>query len=185
MPTAALRRPPPTVRVGAVVWITSELLFFGTLFGAWFSLRSSNAGSWPPEGIEVERGLPIVGTVLLLASSATMHAATRRIAAGRSAAARGWILATLGLGAVFLLLLAREWSTLDFGVDDHAYATGFFALTGFHGLHVLGGLLAMVALVHRLHLGRDAHDAVEVVSYYWHFVDLVWLALFASVYLAA
>jgi cytochrome c oxidase subunit 3 len=80
---------------------------------------------------------------------------------------------------------AREWGQLPFSVDDHAYASAFYALTGFHGLHVAGGLLAMVALLGRVQQGPSAHGPVEVVSYYWHLVDVVWLALFASVYLSS
>lgn len=171
--------PSPLV-VGVVVWLTSEVLFFGALFGAWFSLRSANPGRWPPEGADLERLLPAIGTVLLVASSGTVQLAVR--ASRRDArAARDWLLATVALGAVFLALQAQEWASLPFSVDDHAYGTAFFALTGFHGLHVLLGVLAMVVFVRT---GPPSHDAVEVVSLYWHFVDLVWLALFATVYLA-
>ena len=178
-PTRPGAVPSPLV-VGVVVWLTSEVLFFGALFGAWFSLRSANAGVWPPEGAEVERLLPTIGTVLLLSSSATVQLAARA-ARPDPDLARRWLMATVALGTVFLGLQAREWATLPFSVDDHAYGTAFFALTGFHGLHVLGGLAAMSVLARH----RPAHhDAVEVVSLYWHFVDGVWLVLFASVYLA-
>jgi cytochrome c oxidase subunit 3 len=172
--------------VGAVVWISSELLFFGTLFGTWFSLRSSGAGPWPPEGVEVDVAAPAVGTVLLLTSSATVQLAAQRVAQHRLATARLLLLVTIALGTGFLALLAVEWSHLDFSVDDHAYGTAFYSLTGFHGLHVIGGLLAMGVMIRRVgRLGPVAHDSVEVVSVYWHAVDAVWLALFASVYLAA
>jgi len=162
-----------------VVWLTSEVLFFGALFGTWFTLRSANADAWPPDGADVEVVLPAIGTALLLTSSATVQAAVHRTRAGGSA--RPWLLATVALGAVFLALQAREWLELPFAVDDHAYGTAFYALTGFHGLHVLGGLVFLTVLAR--HRPRS-HDPVEVGSLYWHFVDVVWLALFASVYLA-
>src|SRR4051794_21752651 len=121
--TTATGRAPSPLLVGAVVWITSELLFFGTLFGAWFSLRGSNAGHWPPAGIEVGRVLPALGTVVLVTSSVTMQLAARRAGDGRTGAVRRWLGITLALGAFFLVLLAREWSSLEFSIDDHAYAT--------------------------------------------------------------
>ena len=183
--TPALREPPSPLLVGTVVWLTSEVLFFGALFGAWFSLRSSNPGSWPPEGIEVERVLPAVGTVLLVASSVTVQRAVHATARGDVTHARRSLTTTMGLGLVFLLLQAREWVQLPFSVDDHAFGSAFYALTGFHGLHVLGGLLAMAAMLSRVGQGRAAHAPVEVVSYYWHLVDVVWIALFASVYLSS
>lgn len=171
--------------VGAVVWLTSEILFFGTLFATWFSLRASASGSWPPEGAEVGRALPTIGTVLLVSSSVTVQLATRSLTDGQPAKARALLLGTLGLGAVFLTLQRLEWSEVDFAVDDHAFGTAFFALTGFHGLHVLAGLIALAVMVRRVaRLGSASHKAVEVMSLYWHFVDVVWLALYASVYLA-
>ena len=186
MSTASLR--PVALRplvVGTVVWLSSEILFFGTLFGAWFTLRSSAEGPWPPEGVEHELLLPLVGTALLVTSSATVQLAVRRIGDGDGPASRRWLLVTLGLGAVFLVLQRFEWAAAGFGIDDHAYGTAFYALTGFHGLHVFGGLVALAVIARRVAvLGSEAHDAVEVVSLYWHFVDVVWLAVLASVHLA-
>jgi cytochrome c oxidase subunit III len=170
--------------IGAVVWISSELLFFGTLFGSYFTLRAGRDGPWPPEGAEVSRLAAALGTVLLVTSSATVQLASRAAANHRTREVRRWLLTTFGLGAVFLLLQLREWTVLDFSASDHAYGTIFYTLTGFHGLHVLGGLTALLVLTWRTTHGGLKHDAVEVISYYWHFVDVVWLALFATVYLA-
>jgi cytochrome c oxidase subunit 3 len=183
--TAAARRDPPSVLiVGAVVWISSELLFFGTLFGAYFTLRAQSDGPWPPEGAEVPRLAAALGTALLVTSSATVQLAARHAAAHRPAQMRRWLLATFALGAVFIAVQIREWTTLPFAVDDHSFGTIFYTLTGFHGLHVLGGLAALAVLTWRSTERPVRHDAIEVMSYYWHFVDVVWLALFSTVYLA-
>ena len=183
--TATARREPPSpLIIGAVVWISSELLFFGSLFGSYFTLRARADGPWPPEGADVEVWAGAIGTVLLLASSMTVHFAATAARAGHADAMRRWLLATTALGAVFLLLLAREWAELSFSVDDHAFGTIFYTLTGFHGLHLLAGLVAMVVLIWRSAVGVVREGAIEVMSYYWHFVDVVWIALFTSVYLA-
>jgi cytochrome c oxidase subunit 3 len=184
--TAAARRDPPSVLiVGAVVWITSELLFFGTLFGSYFTLRSQADGPWPPEGAEVSRAIAALGTALLVTSSATVQLAARAAAAHRTREVQRWLVVTVVLGAVFLGLQVREWTVLPFSAGDHPYGTIFYTMTGFHGLHVLGGLAAMLVLTWRSTQRQVRHDAIEVMSFYWHFVDVVWLALFATVYLAS
>jgi cytochrome c oxidase subunit 3 len=170
--------------VGAVVWISSEILFFGTLFGSYFTLRATAGGPWPPEGAEVDRAIAALGTGLLVASSATVQVAARAAARSRPRDVNRWLLVTLALGAAFLALQVHEWTVLPFSVDDHAYGTIFYTLTGFHGLHVLAGLVAMGVLVWSSSQRTVRHEAIEVMSYYWHFVDVVWLALFATVYLA-
>src|SRR5687767_12001411 len=138
-----------------ILFIASEIMFFGGLFAAYFSLRSSQA-VWPPEGSP----LPSVGpaaaaTVCLIASSVTQHLAGSAGARGDLARARRWLTATLALGSVFLAAQALEWSQLTsegFGIDSNAFGTTFFTLTGAHGLHVIGGL-GLLATV-RLRLGR-------------------------------
>lgn len=183
--TAAGRREPPSVLlVGAVVWISSELLFFGTLFGSYFTLRATSDGPWPPEGAEVDRAIAALGTALLVSSSATMHLASRAATLGRAREVNRWLLTTFGLGAIFLALQVREWTVLPFAASDHSFGTIFYTLTGFHGLHVFAGLVAMLVLVWTSTQRAVRHEAIEVMSYYWHFVDVVWLALFATVYLA-
>ncbi|HEX7094461.1 MAG TPA: cytochrome c oxidase subunit 3 [Acidimicrobiales bacterium] len=185
MTTASARREVPSALViGGVVWISSELLFFGSLFGSYFTLRAASDGPWPPEGADVEVWAGALGTALLLLSSVTVHAGAKAARAERLDTMRHWLLATIALGAGFLLLLAREWSELPFSVDDHAFGTMFYTLTGFHGLHLLAGLVAMVVVIWRSIAGVVREDAIDVVSYYWHFVDIVWIALFTSVYLA-
>jgi cytochrome c oxidase subunit III len=183
--TASARRAPPSaLLVGTIVWISSELLFFGTLFGAYFSLRATTDGPWPPDGDEPGRLVGAIGTVLLVTSSATVQLAAHAAARRRTREVQQWLLVTVALGATFLGLQLHEWSSLPFDAGDHPYGTIFYTLTGFHGLHVLGGLTAMSVLLWRITKRPVRPDAIEVVSFYWHFVDTVWLALFATVYLA-
>ena len=171
--------------VGTVVWLASELMFFSGLFAAYFTLRAASTGPWPPSGVDLS--VPVSGlfTLVLVLSSGTMQLAVRAIEHGRVAVFRRWLLATLLLGAVFVANQAREWATLDFRVDTHAFGSAFYLMTGFHGLHVIGGLAAMLVLLLRASKRRfdaDATPSVEVVSYYWHFVDVVWIGLWATLF---
>jgi len=172
--------------VGTVVWLASELMFFSGLFAAYFTLRATAGGDWPPSDVELEVLTSGLFTLGLVASSGTMQLAVRSIAAGRLPAFRGWLIATLVLAAAFVANQAHEWSTLEFSVSSHAYGSAFYVMTGFHGLHVLGGMLAMVLLLGRAgsrRFGAADTPAVEMVSYYWHFVDVVWVGLWATLFL--
>jgi cytochrome c oxidase subunit 3 len=177
----------PVLTVGTVVWLASELMFFSGLFAAYFTLRATAAGGeWPPPDVELEVLTSGLFTLGLVASSGTMQLAVRAVAAGRLPAFRGWLLATLALAAAFVANQAHEWSSLEFSVSSHAYGSAFYVMTGFHGIHVLGGMLAMVLLLGRAGSGRfGAADtpAVEMVSYYWHFVDVVWIGLWVTLFL--
>jgi cytochrome c oxidase subunit 3 len=176
----------PVLTVGTVVWLASELMFFSGLFAAYFTLRATAKGEWPPSGVELEVLTSGLFTLGLVASSGTMQLAVRAIAGGRLVAFRGWLAATLVLGAAFLANQAHEWSTAGFSVSSHAYGSAFYVMTGFHGLHVLAGMLAMVLLLGRAgsrRFGAADTPAVEMVSYYWHFVDVVWIGLWATLFL--
>jgi cytochrome c oxidase subunit 3 len=176
----------PVLTVGTVVWLASELMFFSGLFAAYFTLRATAGGEWPPPGVELEVVTSGLFTLGLVLSSGTMQMAVRSVAAGRLPAFRGWLIATLVLAAAFLGNQAHEWATLPFSVSSHSYGSAFYVMTGFHGLHVFAGMLAMVLLIGRAGSGRfGAADtpAVEMVSYYWHFVDVVWIGLWATLFL--
>jgi cytochrome c oxidase subunit III len=175
---------PSMLAVGTVVWLASELMFFSGLFAAWFSLRGTNA-VWPPEGVELETLRTAAATVVLVASSFTIHAGTRAAERGDGRGATRWVLLTAALGTVFLANQALEYAALDFSLSSHAYGSMFYLLTGFHGLHVLGGLGLMLAVV-AVGSGRSRTGLtapLTVTSYYWHFVDVVWVAMFATIYL--
>lgn len=169
--------------LGMLLFISSELMFFGGLFAAYFTIRG-RADAWPPEGAHVELLLPVIGTALLLSSSVTMHLATMSLE--RRSSVGPWLPATIALGAVFLVIQAFEYSQLTFSVSDHAYGTLFFSMTGFHGLHVFGGLVALVLMWIRIARGQlDAARPGGLIAagYYWHFVDVVWVLLFTTLYL--
>jgi cytochrome c oxidase subunit III len=174
---------PSPLGVGVVVWLASELMFFAGLFAAYFTLRSVN-DVWPPEGVELETARTALATVVLVASSGTMHVAVKAAEGGERRRAVTWLGLTALLGVLFLSNQVVEYAQASFQIDDHAYGSIFYLLTGFHGLHVLGGLVFMGAVAAVI-AGRSpapVHPAVEVCGYYWHFVDVVWLAVFATVY---
>jgi len=175
----------PLLTVGTVVWLASELMFFSGLFATYFTLRAASTGDWPPAGVELNTAVSGAFTVALVLSSGTMQLAVRSIAAGRLAAFRGWLLATFVLAGAFVANQAHEWLTADFSISSHAFGSCFYVMTGFHGMHVIAGMLAMILLLGRAGSGRfGAADtpAVEMVSYYWHFVDVVWLGMWATLF---
>jgi cytochrome c oxidase subunit 3 len=173
----------PTV-IGMTLFIASEIMFFGGLFAAYFSLRASEA-QWPPEGAPAPAlGTAAVFTGALIASSFTLHRAAHD--PGR---ARRWVGITLALGAIFLAGQAWEWSKLmddGLSISSNSYGTTFFTLTGAHGLHVIGGLGMLAITLTRLGSpGAEAtRGGLEAVTYYWHFVDAVWLVVFTALYVA-
>jgi cytochrome c oxidase subunit 3 len=171
--------------VGVVVWLASEVMFFGGLFAAWFVLKGANEPRWPPPGEELGVARMAVFTVVLLSSSVTMHLATEAAAHGRRRGTMRWLAATIALGAAFLAHTVFEWWELPFGFDSSAFSSIFYLLTGFHGLHVLAGL-GLMAVVAWVVLGPGSRvplgQSVRVTGYYWHFVDAVWVVLFLTVY---
>jgi cytochrome c oxidase subunit 3 len=189
-PTAAAERRhlgsgrPSILGVGVVVWLTSELMFFAGLFGAYFTLRSESA-AWPPDDVHLATVRTAAATVVLIISSLTMHLAVQ---AAERTDRRGlvrWLGVTAVLGAVFLVNQVLEYAELEFDISTHAYGSIFYLMTGFHGLHVLGGILFMLGVI-GLVAGRSQAPPgppVAVCAYYWHFVDVVWVAMFATIYL--
>jgi cytochrome c oxidase subunit III len=175
----------PGALLGMIVFITSEIMFFGGLFAAYLSLRADSS-TWPPDGIEVERAIPIALTAVLLTSSVTVHLAATAAKKGDRDAVRKALLLTVLLGLVFLGGQAFEYSRLGFGVDDGPYGSTFFATTGFHGIHVLIGVVILT--LGTLQAGRRPMDVrttgqIEAASYYWHFVDAIWILVFTTIYL--
>jgi cytochrome c oxidase subunit 3 len=179
----------PIPLVGMLLFLSSEVMFFGGLFATYFSARASFAAAWgPPAGApELEiLPVPLPITLILLTSSLTMHWAVRAIGRGDSGRLRLWLVVTLGLGMLFLAGQVYDYTTLGFGISDGVYGTVFYTLTGFHGAHVFGGVVGLGILTARAGQGQFSarnHVAVEAVSYYWHFVDVVWVALFTTLYL--
>jgi cytochrome c oxidase subunit 3 len=171
--------------VGVVLWLASEVMFFGGLFAAWFVLKAANEPHWPPPGQDLDPLRMGVFTLVLVSSSVTIHFAVEAAARRRPRSTLRWLAVTVALGAAFLAHEAFEWHGLPFGFDASAYSSIFYLLTGFHGAHVLGGLVLMsvVAWV-ALSPGSKVPmgQTVRVTSYYWHFVDSVWVVLYLTVY---
>jgi cytochrome c oxidase subunit III len=175
-----------TTLIGVLLFITSEIMFFAGLFAAYFTVRAAHGNPWPPEGFEPELPIALVLLVILLTSSVTMEYSVRRIKAGdRTGLVRG-LAVTLVLGVMFLLGQLYDYSTLGFGVSSGIYGTVFYTLTGFHGAHVFGGVVAIAVMLFRGMAGQFSarhHAAIEGVSWYWHFVDVVWIGLVTTIYI--
>ena len=187
VPTAVVpdRGRPSMLAVGTTVWLASELMFFAGLFATYFTLRA-NDPEWPGAHAHLSTVRDAGFTALLVLSSATMQMAAHALGRERRSVAVRLIVVSLVLGAVFLANQGFEWTQLPFRAQTNAYGSMFYVMTGFHGLHVLFGLIAMVGLLLRIGSGgpddRGAETATEVVTYYWHFVDVVWLGLFATLF---
>jgi cytochrome c oxidase subunit 3 len=182
------------VSVGTIVWLSSELMFFSALFAMYFSIRaaspSSGPLSWPyhTERLDVYYALPF--TVILVLSSITCQIGVFAAERGDVFALRRWFSITFVMGLVFLLGQANEYRmNVHEGfivLNRDGYGSMFYLTTGFHGLHVLGGLIAFIIFMIRTTMGRFTPaqaTAAIVVSYYWHFVDIVWIALFFMIYI--
>ena len=178
--------------LGMILFITSEVMFFSGLFAAYFATRANNAGDWPPEtlkGILDPLSLIIVATIILISSSFTCQWAVWSIRRGDRRGFIRNISITFVLGIAFLLMQAYDYSLLfseGMTLGSGPFGTTYFTLTGFHGAHVFGGVLMLGVILYRGMAGQFSarhHDAVEAVSLYWHFVDVVWILLFSILYL--
>ena len=179
----------PSSLLGMVIFITSELMFFGALFGAYFTIRAQ-AGDWPPAGTpHIDAVRTAIFTVFLVSSSFTQHLGVIAIRRGDRDACVRWTAVTVALGLVFLGGQALEYSELfdeGFTIGTNVFGTLFFTMTGFHGLHVAGGLLMLTIVGAKARMGHfsaERHGPAEAVGYYWHFVDVVWLFLFLVLYI--
>ncbi len=180
---------PNMVSVGTIVWLSSELMFFAGLFAMFFTVKAQTEGDrWPPEPTELNVPYALVVTIVLVSSSFTCQWGVFKAEQGDVFGLRRWYLITLAMGTFFVLGQAYEYVQLvreGTTISSSAYGTVFYLTTGFHGLHVTGGLIAFVFLLIRTKLSKftpaQATSAI-VVSYYWHFVDVVWIGLFATIY---
>jgi len=181
---------PNMVSVGTIVWLASELMFFAGLFAMYFTARARHGSPWPPPPTELDVPYALVFTLILVASSITCQLGVFAAEIGNVYGLRRWFTITFAMGLTFVLGQANEYRML---ITEHhttiassTYGSVFFLTTGFHALHVIGGLIAFVFVLIRSTLGRftpaQATSAI-VVSYYWHFVDVVWIGLFATIYL--
>ncbi len=181
--------------VGIYLFIASEVMLFGSFFTAYFFARVvANDGSWPP--INPETGhqyeLPVyaglLNTVILVTSSFTIHWAVQSLKRGNRSGLVGGLALTLMLGTTFLCVQGFEWVRVGYEPWTNAFGSTFFALTGLHGLHVFVGLNALLwALIRsvRGHYGPkpEEHFGLEIPAIYWHFVDVMWIIVFVTVYI--
>jgi cytochrome c oxidase subunit III len=176
----------PTPLLGMLLFIASEVMFFGGLFAAYFNARASHPGPWePPPPGHLDLPLAAALTVILVTSSVTMQFAVWAIRRNDLAKLKLWVAVTLVLGVVFLIGQLYDYTQLGFGIADGIFGTTFYTLTGFHGAHVFGGAVGLTVVLARSMQNQFSarnHVAVEAVSIYWHFVDVVWIALFLIIY---
>jgi cytochrome c oxidase subunit III len=180
--------------LGMLLFITSEVMFFSGLFAAYFSTRAKNYASvtlWQdPQKILEPLGPILIATLLLITSSFTCQFAVWAIRRGDRQGFLRNISVTFVLGILFLLMQAYDYTVLfsdGLTLGSGPFGTTYFTLTGFHGAHVFGGVLMLGVILYRGMSGQFSarhHDAVEAVSLYWHFVDVVWIILFTVLYLA-
>ena len=181
---------PNMVSVGTIVWLSSELMFFAALFAMYFTIRSVSGPEVWAEGTEV-LNLPYAATftIILVASSATCQLGVFAAERGDVYGLRRWYVITLIMGTIFVLGQANEYRELvheGLTIASSGYGSTFYLTTGFHGLHVIGGLFAFVIVLMRSTIGRFSPEKATsaiVTSYYWHFVDVVWIGLFATIYI--
>ncbi len=179
------------VSVGTIVWLSSELMFFAALFAMYFSIRATPLGQaqWAEHTEVLNLSYALVFTTILVLSSITCQLGVFRAERGDVHGLRRWFTLTFVMGLIFVLGQANEYRQLvheGIKINNDGYGSMFYLTTGFHGLHVTGGLIAFIFFMIRTTLSRFTPaqaTAAIVVSYYWHFVDLVWIALFAMIYL--
>jgi cytochrome c oxidase subunit III len=203
--TPAPRSPasrPNLVSVGTIVWLSSELMFFAALFAMYFTVRAvdkSQGQPWP--GAHLNMALAVTNTTVLLLSSVTCQMGVFAVERGEIRRSgriwqvsrwglREWYVLTFFMGLYFVLGQGYEYLQLvhdGLTLQSSGYGSVFFIPTGFHGLHVTGGLIAFLFLLGRTYAAKsftqEQQVSAIVVSYYWHFVDVVWIGLFTTIYL--
>ncbi len=178
------RVPAPTL--GMLLFIISEVMIFGAFFTAYFFIRVVTKDPWPAHGMTLPEGPTGVNTAILLASSLTIHWALVSIKKGNRFGLKAGMVATFALGLTFLTLQVNEYIHLGFAPHDAAQATIFYSLTGLHGAHVVVGLCALLMITIRAfrgHYSPEAHAGMEVPGIYWHFVDIMWIIVYSTVYI--
>jgi cytochrome c oxidase subunit III len=172
---------------GLLVFLAAEGMIFLGLFIAYLAFRAM-APEWPPVGTpKLELLLPGMNTVILIASSLVIHQADTAIKKNDVKGLQLWFGLTALMGIVFLGGQLYEYSHLEFGLRSNLFASTFYVLTGFHGLHVTVGVLLILSVLWRSlkqeHYGTHNHFGVEAAEIYWHFVDVIWIILFILLYL--
>ncbi len=180
------------LRYGFIFFIASEVMFFFAFFWAFFHsslpILSNVAVAWPPVDIELipADGVPLLKTLILLTSSATVTVAHHALLKNERSKAILWTYITAVLGAIFLFFQAEEYIEATFALSDGIYPSTFYLATGFHGFHVFVGTCFLFVCAIRLQKGHfkpDHHIGYEAAAWYWHFVDVIWIFLYINVYI--
>ncbi len=170
-----------------LLFIASEIMLFGSFFTAYFFVRVvSGTPEWPPHEFHLPVYVAGVNTLILLTSSFTMHWSLQAIKRGNRAGMKAGLVLTLALGLAFLLTQAREYSRIGFAPSDGGFGSVFYGLTGLHGAHVAVGLTLLAFATVRAfrgHFTPKAHWGVEIPGIYWHFVDVMWIVVYTTVYI--
>ena len=172
--------------LGMLLFIISEIMVFGAFFTAYFFIRVVQGADWPAEGTELPKLIAGVNTLILVSSSLTMHWALEGAKHNNRFALQAGITTTFLLGLTFLFVQINEYVHIGFAPQDHAQGTIFYGLTGLHGAHVFIGLTLLLFVVIRSfrgHFTPEEHRGVEVPGIYWHFVDVMWVIVYTSVYI--
>ena len=172
--------------LGMFLFIASEIMLFGSFFTAYFFVRVVNHYPWPPKGDHLPVYVAGLNTAILVTSSATIHWALQSIKRGNRTGLKAGLVMTFLMGATFLGTQIAEYARIGFAPHDNAFATVFFSLTGLHGAHVFVGLtLLLFATIRafRGHYSAEHHHGVEIPGIYWHFVDVMWIVVYTTVYI--
>jgi cytochrome c oxidase subunit 3 len=171
--------------LGMLLFIISEVMVFGAFFTAYFFIRVAQGDPWPAPGTHLPLEVAGVNTAILVSSSFTLHWAEQALKKGNHFGLKAGILTTFLLGCAFLFIQINEYANIGFAPQDHAQATIFYSLTGLHGPHVYIGLLLLQIVTNRAfrgHYSPEEHRGVEVPGIYWHFVDIMWIVVYTTVY---
>jgi cytochrome c oxidase subunit 3 len=172
--------------LGMFLFIASETMLFGSFFTAYFFVRVAAGTPWPTPPYELPVFVAGVNTAILVTSSFTMHWSLQSIKRGNRAGLQAGLVLTFLMGLTFLLTQVREYSRVGFAPKDGAFATIFFSLTGLHGAHVFIGLTLLAIATTRAfrgHYSPEHHHGVEIPGIYWHFVDVMWIVVYTTVYI--
>ena len=171
--------------LGMLLFIISEVMVFGAFFTAYFFIRIAQGDPWPAHGTTLPVAVAGVNTLILVSSSFTLHWAEAAIKKGNHFGLKAGMLTTFLLGCAFLFIQINEYANIGFAPQDQAQATIFFSLTGLHGVHVFIGLLLLLIVTIRAfrgHYSPEEHRGVEIPGIYWHFVDIMWIVVYTTVY---
>jgi cytochrome c oxidase subunit III len=172
--------------LGMMLFIISEIMVFGAFFTAYFFIRIAQGDPWPAPGTSLPVQVAGVNTAILVSSSFTIHWAEQSIKKGNRFGLKAGMLTTFLLGCTFLFIQINEYANIGFAPQDHAQTTIFYSLTGLHGAHVFIGLCLLLFVTIRAfrgHYSPEEHRGVEVPGIYWHFVDIMWLIVYTTVYI--